>query len=224
MDPGRVIRIENVSVIFGRTVALDRLTVDVPPGITGVFGPNGSGKSTLLRVLAGLTRPDSGVIAIGGSSLDHRSESLRRSIGYAGHASGLYGRLSVRENLGLFASLYGAEEARVTEMLVALDLEDHGDKPAGELSAGLKRRAAVARALVHEPQILLLDEPYANVDDDAGDRISEAIKSWRGPGRVGLIATHGAKRVKPYADAGLVLQRGTLSRFGSYTKEGFTAS
>lgn len=219
-----MIRVEDVSVAFGRTLALDRLTVDIPPGITGVFGPNGSGKSTLLRVLAGLTKPRAGAISTDGQHLDHHDESLRRRIGYAGHASGLYGRLSVRENLGLFASLYGVGGNRVTQMLATLDLEAHGDKLAGELSAGLKRRAAVARALVHDPQILLLDEPYANVDDDAGERISEAIRSWRAPGRIGLVATHGAKRVKPYADAGLILQRGTLSRYGAYTKDGFTAS
>ena len=219
-----MIRVEDLSVAFGRTLALDRLTVDIPAGITGVFGPNGSGKSTLLRVLAGLTKPRSGAISTDGHRLDHRDESLRRRIGYAGHASGLYGRLSVQENLGLFASLYGVGQDCVTRMLEALDLEAHRDKPAGELSAGLRRRAAVARALVHDPEILLLDEPYANVDDDASERISEAIRSWRAPGRVGLVATHGAKRVKPYADAGLILQRGALSRFGAYTKEGFTAS
>ena len=219
-----MIRVQDLSVAFGRTLALDRLSVDIPPGITGVFGPNGSGKSTLLRVLAGLTKPTSGGISTGERGLDHREESLRRRIGYAGHSSGLYGRLSVRENLGLFASLYGVAETRVTEVLASLDLETHRDKPAGELSAGLRRRAAVARALVHDPEILLLDEPYANVDDDASERISEAIRSWRAPGRIGLVATHGAKRVKPYADSGLILQRGTLSRFGTYTKDGFTAS
>lgn len=219
-----MIQVEGVTVAFGRTVALDSVTVEIPGGVTGVFGPNGSGKSTLLRVIAGLITPASGTITMNGNTFDHRNEPLRRKIGYAGHLSGLYARLSVRENLTLFASMYGTPLARVDEMIGALDLGSQSEKAAGELSAGLKRRAAVARALLHEPEILLLDEPYANVDDEAGDRITDAVKSWRAPERIGLIATHGAKRVKPFADAGLILQRGSLSRFGTYTSEGFTAS
>ncbi len=219
-----MIAVEGVTVAFGRTVALDSITVAMPDGVIGVFGPNGSGKSTFLRAVAGLVKPTSGTISMDGVSVDHRSEAVRRQIGYAGHNSGLYARLSVYENLTLFGSLYGAPLARAGEMIDTLDLGSHANKPAGELSAGLKRRAAVARAMLHEPRILLLDEPYANVDDDAGDRITEAVKSWRAPGRIGMIATHGAKRVKPFADAGLILQRGALSRFGTYTSEGFTAS
>ena len=219
-----MIAVEGVTVVFGRTVALDSVSVEMPDGVIGVFGPNGSGKSTLLRAVAGLVKPISGTISMDGAGVDHRNESLRRQIGYAGHNSGLYARLSVYENLVLFGSLYGTPVARADEMIDTLDLGSHATKPAGELSAGLKRRAAVARAMLHEPRVLLLDEPYANVDEEAGDRITDAVKSWRAPGRIGLIATHGAKRVKPFADAGLILQRGSLSRFGTYTSEGFTAS
>jgi ABC-type Mn2+/Zn2+ transport system ATPase subunit len=99
---------------------------------------------------------------------------------------------------------------------------DHdAHRPVGQLSAGLTRRAAVARALLHDPQILILDEPYANLDDEASESISNAIKAWFQEGRIGLVATHGAKKVRAYAHHGIVLQRGLLARAGTYTSTGF---
>ncbi len=212
-----MIEIEGVGVVFGRTHALDSVTASIPEGITGIFGPNGSGKSTLLRVLAGLTKPTFGTVSWNGARLDHRDEAVRRAIGYAGHQTGLYARLSLRENLELFAIQYGVSRPRVNAILEMLELGPEADKPVAELSAGMKRRSAVARALLHDPQLLLLDEPYANVDDTASDRISDAIRSWAGDGRTALVATHGAKKVRAYAGAGLVLRRGRVARFGSYT-------
>lgn len=217
-----MISVENLTVLFGRTLALDRMTIDIPAGVTGVFGPNGSGKSTLLKAIVGLLKPAEGRIAIDGS--DRRDESTRRRIGYAGHGSGLYGRLSLQENLELFASLYGAGSGRVDGLIEALGLGGFRDRPVGQLSAGSKRRAAVARALVHDPEVLLLDEPYANVDDEASDAISAAITAWKQDGKTALVATHGAKKVKAYADGGIILQRGQLIRSGRYTSAGFSAT
>lgn len=205
-----MIALEGVRVTYRRTVALHGLDLLLLPGVTGLFGPNGSGKSTLLRLLAGLIRPGGGTVTWDGVPLDISDEGFRARVGYAGHGSGLYDRLSVRENLELFGALHGVDTARVEEMLDLVGLRDRGSLPAGELSAGLKRRAAVARALLHEPQLLLLDEPYANLDDDGAGKVSDAIKAWRAPGRVGLIATHGAKRVKGYADAAIILQHGKI--------------
>ena len=219
-----MITIESLTVAYGRTLALDQVDAEIEPGITGVFGPNGSGKSTLLRAIAGLVRPSEGRIVIDGADGALRDESLRKRIGYAGHNSGLYGRLTLRENLQLFASLYGAPADRVNLMVESLDLGPHATKPVNELSAGSKRRAAVARALLHDPRLLILDEPYANVDDQAADAISAAIARWKGDGKTALVATHGAKKVKVYADGGIVLQRGRLIRMGRYTDTGFTPS
>ena len=108
-------------------------------------------------------------------------------------------------------------------MIDELRLNEFATRPVRELSAGSKRRAAVARALVHDPDVLLLDEPYANVDDDASDAISSAIESWKREGKIGVVATHGAKKVKAYADGGVVLQRGRLIRQGRYTSAGLAA-
>jgi heme exporter protein A len=213
-----MISLDSVTVAFGRTIALDDVTLDVHEGITGLFGQNGSGKSTLLRVLCGLLRPTNGSVEILGRRASARDEDLKRHIGYVGHDSGLYPMLSVEENLALFARLYGAPEKRCREVLDALGIGGWARTPSRELSAGMRRRAAVARALVHDPAVLLLDEPYANLDDDAAALLSAAIVSWRRSDRVCIVATHGAKKVKAYADAGVILQRGRVQSAGIYRR------
>lgn len=214
-----MIKAERLRVVFGHTVALDSVTFDIEPGVTGLFGPNGSGKSTFLRAAAGLLRPVAGNVTIDGVPAGTRSESARRRIGYAGHEPGLYPHLTVSENLELFAHLYGVTASRVDEMLAAVGLSGRARTPVAELSAGLQRRAAVARALLHEPDVLLLDEPYANLDDEASQLISQAVVSWSGPRRYAVIATHGAKRVKAFSDAGVILRDGRVAVAGRYRKK-----
>ncbi|MDQ3645923.1 MAG: ABC transporter ATP-binding protein [Actinomycetota bacterium] len=199
-------------VSFGRTHALKGLTLQLGPGIVGLFGQNGSGKSTLLRALAGLLQPTAGTVSLDGVGWGRSTaETLRSQIGYAGHDCGLYGQLTVRENLTLAATLYGAPAERVDVVERALEIEASSGIRARHLSAGLKRKVAVARALVHEPRFLFLDEPYANLDDEGAERLSAALQEWRAGGdRLGIVATHGAKRVKGFADASVILQRGEL--------------
>ena len=211
-----MIRIEGLGVVFGRTVALRALDLELDAGVHGLFGPNGSGKSTLLRVLAGLHPPSSGRVTWDGRPISAADEDFRRRVGFAGHDSGLYARLTLEENLALFARLHGVGRGRVRSLARQTGLAEHLAKPVGELSSGLKRRAAVARALLHEPELLLLDEPYANLDDDAAECVSEAVRSWRRPGRTAVVATHGAKKLKRWADGGIVLQRGRLAVAGDY--------
>ena len=206
-----MIELEDVRAVYARTIALDKVRLSIGPGITGLYGPNGSGKSTLLRVIAGLHRPTQGRVLFDGSDRGPSDENIRRRIGYAGHDAGLYARLSVEENLSLFAALWGADRRRVPLVLEQVGLADRARSRIDELSAGLKKRASVARALVHEPDILLLDEPFATLDDEAADLVTEAIKAWRGPGRCAVIATHGAKRLKSFADASVVLRRGSVA-------------
>jgi heme ABC exporter ATP-binding subunit CcmA len=214
-----MIEIEGVTVAFSRTLALESVDAEIAPGVTGLFGPNGSGKSTLLRAIAGLVEPMRGRIVVDGREMNRADPSLRGLLGYAGHSSGLYARLTVAENLKLFARLYGVPPQAVEDALQRLDLGTLSATAAGALSAGQKRRASVARALLHGPQILLLDEPYANVDDEGAETISDAIRSWVTDGRIAVIATHGAKRVRAFAEHGLVLQRGRLARATEYASE-----
>jgi heme ABC exporter ATP-binding subunit CcmA len=202
-----VIRIEDVRVLYGRTLALDGVDLRLVDGVTGLFGPNGSGKSTLLKVVAGFLRPTRGEVRAGELRVDLGNEQWRRVVGYAGHEPGLYGRLTVGENLELFARLYDVPRSSVTGLLEELGIADRASSRVDTLSAGLKRRVSVARALVHDPRVLLLDEPYANLDDDAAEMVSAALRRWRRPGRVALVATHGAKRLKAFADAGIVLRQ-----------------
>ena len=211
-----MIRIEKLTVRFGRTVALREIDLLLEPGIVGMFGPNGSGKSTLLRTLAGLLKPASGRVTFGGAPVRASDEGWRRRLGYAGHQPGLYEELSVRENLALFARLNGARDGAVDEVLESIGLNDRAGDRVSTLSAGLQRRVGVARAMVHEPQILLLDEPYANLDDDAADRISAMVRAWDSGDRLALVATHGARRLKAFAGHGLVLRQGTVATYRAY--------
>ena len=211
-----MIAIKSLSVNFGRTLALDDLDVTLEPGITGLFGQNGSGKSTLLRTIAGLIKPSRGPVEIRGQQLTRDNETLRALLGFTGHESSLYPRLTLRENLELWARLYGASIDRIDHVAGGLGLQQELANPVGTMSAGTKRRAAVARSLVHDPSILLLDEPYANLDDEAAAMVSGSIQRWSGPEKLALIATHGAKKVKAFATAGIILQRGRVVTQGSY--------
>ena len=206
-----MIELSGIRVVYGRTIALDAVDLQIGTGVTGLFGPNGSGKSTLLRVIAGLLQPAKGGITFDGVVPHPADESLRRRIGFAGHEPGLYGRLTVEENLLLFGALCGARPQRIGEAIESVGLMDRRGARVDELSTGLKRRAAIARAMVHDPDILLLDEPFATLDDDAADLVTDAIKSWRADGRTAIIATHGAKRLKGFADASIVLRRGSVA-------------
>jgi heme exporter protein A len=211
-----MIQASGLRVIFGRTRALDGVDISLDEGVFGLFGPNGSGKSTLLKVIAGLLRPTTGEVLVNGYQPRARAEMVRRLIGYVGHDSGLYSELSIAENLELFSRLYGCPPGRTQEVLAGFGLDGWAATPAGTLSAGLQRRAAVARALLHDPAILLLDEPYANLDDDAADLVSRMVMSWRSSGRVAVIATHGAKIVKRFADGGVILKQGRVVISGRY--------
>ena len=211
-----MIELEGLTVRYGRTIALHGITLTLEPGIVGMFGPNGSGKSTLLRAIAGLIRPATGRISYNGRAISAADEGWRRCIGYAGHQPGLYENLTVRENLELFAHLNGATNDSVNFTIDSLGLGDKADARVSTLSAGLQRRAGVARALVHHPKILLLDEPYANLDDESADRISALIQAATQDDRLAIIATHGARRLKAFAGHGLVLRHGTVATFRPY--------
>ena len=211
-----MIAVEGLTVRYGRTIALHRIDVTFEPGIVGMFGPNGSGKSTLLRTVAGLLKPVAGSVTFEGRPITAGDEAWRRNVGFAGHQPGLYEELTVRENLELFAHLNGGAPSAVDETLERIGLAERAHDRVATLSAGLQRRAGVARALVHDPKVLLLDEPYANLDDDSADRISRMIREWARGDRLALVATHGARRLKAFAGHGLVLRHGTIATFRPY--------
>jgi len=173
----------------GQVVALDGVSFTLTSGQTlAIFGPNGAGKTTLLKVLAGLIRPRAGSVRVAGG---------RRAIGWIGHQSHLYEHLTVRENLLFWATLYGVPAARraprAAEVLGRLGMGDRADQPVWSLSRGLAQRAAIAKALIHDPSVLLLDEPFTGLDLAAAAELRALLGELRGggaAGRVLVLATH----------------------------------
>jgi heme exporter protein A len=198
---------------FGRERVLRGVSLDVPPGAgLAVFGPNGCGKSTLLRVLAGLLRPARGTVRVAGDDL-FAGRAARRRIGYVGHEPMLYGGLTVRENLLLYATLYGLRDgrARIDELSEMLGLTGHRDAVIARLSRGYAQRAALARALLHGPEVLLLDEPFAGLDLDAAAHLAGHLVAFRRGGGALVLATHQAAEAARAGDEARVLRNGRLS-------------
>jgi heme exporter protein A len=200
-----VIELAGLERRYGERTALSGVTVSIPQGATlAVFGSNGAGKTTLLRVLAGLLRPHAGTVVVNGSELPRDAWKVRPKVGYLGHESLLYRDLTVRQNLQFHARLHRVNG--VDEAIAAVGLERRADDPVRELSRGLVQRAAVARATLHDPQVLLLDEPRANLDPAAADALEPLIGSPSGRTRV--IASHDIEATLLEADVALGLKQG----------------
>ena len=183
------LELEGLERRYGERVALSGVTVRLEPGRTlAVFGANGAGKTTLLRVLAGLLRPHGGTARVLGADLPGETWKVRGRIGYLGHDPLLYRELTGRENLSYQARLYGLAPERVGEALAEVGLERRANEPVRDLSRGMVQRLAAARATLHDPQLLLLDEPRANLDPAAADRLEPLI--GRASGRARVLVTH----------------------------------
>jgi heme exporter protein A len=187
---------------YGERIALADVTLTLERGATlVVFGPNGAGKSTLLRVLAGLLRPHDGTLRVLGHPLPDEDWAIRGRIGLLGHDPLLYRDLTARENLRYHASLHGVGEDRIDEVLGAVGMERRADEPLRSLSRGMVQRLAVCRAVLHDPELLLLDEPRANLDPSAGELVEPLI--GRTSARTRVVTSHDP--VGGLAEADLVL-------------------
>jgi heme exporter protein A len=194
---------------FGDRTALGRVSVRLDPGESlAVLGPNGSGKSTLLRVLAGLLRPSSGDVSVLGCILPKETHRLRGRVGYLGHEPLLYRDLSPRENLELAAALNGLDPAestaRIERLLGDVGMARRAGDRVAQLSAGMKQRVDICRAVLHEPKLLLLDEPDAHLDSEARRLVEPLIGPGRGPTRV--VVSHDREAATAGADAVLELR------------------
>jgi heme exporter protein A len=188
---------------YGDRPALDGVGFELAAGDSlVVLGPNGAGKTTLLRVLATLLRPSGGEVRVLGWSLPDEAWKLRGRIGYLGHEPLLYRDLSGRENLRFQARLHGIErvaaEARIEELLRAVGMERRADERVAELSAGMRQRLSICRCVLHQPELLLLDEPDSNLDVEGRELARELI----GPGTAAtrVLVTHDPERHLPEAD------------------------
>ncbi len=178
---------------YGPRRALDGVDLDVPQGaFLTLFGPNGAGKTTLVKTLATLTRPSSGSLAIFGVDPRREPDAIRRRIGLVGHAGFLYDGLTGRDNLAFFAGLHDLDDAdlRVEEMLARVGLSDRADDPVRSYSRGMRQRLSIARALLNDPDLVLLDEPYTGLDQSASRKLRDILGNIRSRGGTVVMVTH----------------------------------
>ena len=202
---------------FGALRAVDGVSFELQPGeLLTVFGPNGAGKTTLLRMLAGVMRPDSGHVRVAGAPADVASRDWRHRVGIVSHQSLLYGQLTTEENLRFYGRLFRLADlkTRIPERLASMGLSDRARTPVRELSRGLKQRVALARALLHDPEVVLLDEPYTGLDPHASAVLREQLASLKDGRRTVVLVTHNLKQGLELADRVAIQVQG---RFSSVT-------
>jgi heme ABC exporter ATP-binding subunit CcmA len=202
-------RIDQVSKLFGVFAALRQVSLDLAPGCCYVLiGENGAGKSTLLRILAGLLRPSAGTVRVFGEAEPFRA---RDRIGYMSHAPMLYDELSAMENLRYFASLYpGRACLAPAEALRQVGLDPELDRVLGQYSQGMRQRTSLARVLLPMPELLLLDEPFSNMDVESARQMVELLAGFRKSNRTIVITTHQRDLAAPIADWVVTLRAGRM--------------
>ena len=196
---------------FGWAVALAGVDLVVAPGSAlAVLGPNGAGKSTLLRLLAGLARPSAGCVEISGRRAHGRE--ARAKVGLIGHETFLYPALTARENLIFAARLHALPDPgpRADRLLAEADLAGVADRPVGGLSRGMAQRVAIARGLVHDPPVVLLDEPFTGLDRRSAARLAERLAALRSERRTFVLVTHDVASAARLVDSAIVLARGRI--------------
>ncbi len=209
-------RFDQVSKLFGSFAALRQISVDLEPGRCYVLlGENGAGKSTLLRILAGLLRPDRGTVRV---FFDHRERGgfephqMRARIGYMSHAPMLYDELTAQENLSYFRSLYrGRACLTPAEALRQVGLDPELNRLLGQYSQGMRQRTSLARVLLPAPELLLLDEPFSNMDVESARQMVDLLAGFRQSNRTIVLTTHQREMAAPIADWVLTLHAGRVA-------------
>jgi ABC-type multidrug transport system ATPase subunit len=207
---GPVVALHDVSKLFGRFAALRALNAEFAPArLYALLGDNGAGKSTLLRVIAGLTRPSRGTVSVLGSA---RPREVAPLMGYMGHAPLLYEDMTATENLAYFARLYGWRDPAACEAAVlAVGLDPGLRRRVGQYSQGMRQRLSLARALLHDPQLLLLDEPFSNVDAASAVHMAELLAGLRARGRTVFVVTHQWSLLRGLADESVLMNAGQIT-------------
>lgn len=210
MSRDDAIVLESAAKHFGTHIALHPTDLVIPRGEAVLLvGANGAGKSTLLRLMAGLCRPSEGRVRINGRD-PQRTPGVRAEIGLLSHQTLLYDELTARENLRFFAQLYGLDnpDKRIAAALTAVDLNERRDQRVGSFSRGMKQRLAIARAILHCPSILLLDEPFTGLDASASATLHRLLQRFRQEGRTYILVAHRLDEADGLVDRLLVIKRG----------------
>src|SRR5919106_865401 len=212
MEPA--IELDGLERRYGERLALSGVTVSVPRGATlAVLGANGAGKTTLLRVLAGLLRPQGGSARVLGAELPRERWKVPAQVGFLGHEPLLYRDLTGRENLTYHARLHGVDGSRVEEVIAGVGMERRADEPLHDLSRGMVQRLAAARSVLHDPPLLLLDEPRAHLDPAAAELLEPLI--GRRSGRTRVLVSHDVEGALGEADLALGLRGGRQAFAGA---------
>lgn len=214
-----VLTLHELRKSFGPTVAVDGLSLEVRKGeVFGLLGPNGAGKSTTIGMAIGLIAPDSGTVEVEGGG-SPTSPEVRAKLGVAPQALALYDDLTARENLAFFGTMYGMASARLRErvasVLEAVGLTARKDDRVGGYSGGMKRRLNLAAALIHDPPLLLLDEPTAGVDPQSRNNILELVRTLAGEGRTIVYTTHYMEEASKLCDRIGIVDKGKLLALGT---------
>lgn len=204
---------QELSKFFGDFPALDGISFRIGRGeFIGLLGPNGAGKTTLLRILARLSEPTSGELGFAGVGYREAGDESKRQVGFVGHNTCLYDELTIRENLRFYSLLYGvcSADQAIAARLEEMSLTARQSELVRNLSRGLRQRAAIARALLHGPTLLLLDEPFTGLDPQASAALETLLLALHDSGRTLLVSTHNLDQILNLATRLLVLDRGTL--------------
>ena len=204
-----IITVRDLTKQFGRFAALRGVSASFAGRrLYGILGDNGAGKTTLLRTIAGLVQPTRGEVSIFGKT---NPRETRRDFGYMAHPSLLYDEMSGMENLSYFAKLYGIRDgARCAEAIAAVGLDPQLQRPVGQYSQGMRQRISLARALLHDPQILLLDEPFSNVDIHSAREMVKLLAGMRDGGKTIFVVTHQASLLADAADEFVWMRNGQI--------------
>ena len=213
-----MIEVKKLVKRFGLKTVLRGLDFTVQPGeFVALLGPNGAGKTTFLRILASLSRPSMGEVSVAGYRLPGQAAAVRARLGVVSHLPLLYGDLTAEENLRFYARMYNVPdyEARITEVLEMVGLEARRHDLVRTYSRGMQQRLAIGRAVLHDPDVMLFDEPYTGLDQDASSMLDDVLKTVASQGRTVVMTSHDLARAEDLATRFDILSRGVISASAS---------
>ncbi len=209
-----MIEVKKLIKRFGLKAVLRGLEFEVQPGeFVALLGPNGAGKTTFLRILASLSRPSVGEVIVAGYRLPHEAAQVRARLGVVSHLPLLYEDLTAEENMRFYARMYGISkmENRITDVLEMVGLEKRRRDLVRTFSRGMQQRLAIGRAVLHDPEVMLFDEPYTGLDQDASSMLDEVLRSVAAQGRTVVMTSHDLARAEELATRFDILSRGVIT-------------